>query len=197
MAVYRDCKYCGKPISIRQMPAEQWVAFDFGTDEVHHCGSSPTTIIVKSKIKKITANPMVATNSEQILSLLKKALHGHRCVHLIYYTASRKALTDRIVEPMSFEEGYWGGTILRAYCRWRQDIRCFALSNIRQAELLEESFLPRSVPPGPPTANHPGHVSTLPSSDTTSKPSDSKTSGCLWWLILVGIVFLWWFLSSR
>ncbi|BAD40286.1 conserved domain protein [Symbiobacterium thermophilum IAM 14863] len=37
MAIYRKCKYCGAPLSLREMPAGQWVAFDFGTDIVHQC----------------------------------------------------------------------------------------------------------------------------------------------------------------
>ncbi|AKX93423.1 hypothetical protein MOTHE_c06190 [Moorella thermoacetica] len=206
MAIYRKCKYCGRPISLREMPAGQWVAFDVGTDNVHHCGSRPTitppavsAVAATLDTGTVTASPVVATSSEQIRALLKKALQEHRCVHLNYYTASRKALTDRVVEPLALEPGDWGGTILRAYCRWRQDIRSFALSNIRRAELLEETFSPRSLPQSQPITIYRTSISGRASIQASSKtPSTaSESTGCIWWLIVVGVVLLWLLFGSR
>ena len=34
----RPCRECGQRISLRQMPAGQWVAFDVSTEEPHICG---------------------------------------------------------------------------------------------------------------------------------------------------------------
>lgn len=34
---FTTCKYCGVKIHMRQMPHDQWVAFD-GSEIVHHCG---------------------------------------------------------------------------------------------------------------------------------------------------------------
>ena len=44
MASIRPCNKCGERISIRQMPHQQWVAFDVGTDNPHKC--------LKKNIKK-------------------------------------------------------------------------------------------------------------------------------------------------
>lgn len=206
MAIYRKCKYCGQPISLREMPAGQWVAFDVGTDNVHHCDSRPaitppavSAVAATLDTRTVTASPVVTAGSEQIRMLLKKALHEHRCVHLIYYTASRKALTDRVVEPLALESGDWCGTVLRAYCRWRQDMRSFALSNIRRAKLLEETFSPRSLSRSQPIAVYrtsiSGRASTQASSKTPSTASES--TGCIWWLILVGMALLWLLFGSR
>lgn len=156
MALYRKCEYCGERISLRQMPGGQWVAFDVGTKKVHNCNSKPLkTPLVRSKVTKsakaaktesATDTSVAVKRTEQIHMLLKQAVTEHRCVRLIYYTASRGAITDRVVEPLALEAGEWGGTVLRAYCRWRLDLRTFALSNIKDAVLLEETFSPRSWP---------------------------------------------------
>lgn len=206
MAIYRECKYCGQPISIREMPAGQWVAFDVGTDNVHHCGSTPaitppavSTVAATLDTGTVTANPIFTTDLEQIRALLKKALQEHRCVHLIYYTASRKVVTDRVVEPLALKPGDWDGTILRAYCRWRREIRSFALSNILRAELLEERFPPRSLPRSQPSTVYrtsiPNQVSTHASSKTPSAASES--TGCIWGLIIAGMVLLGLLFGSR
>ena len=64
MASIRPCNKCGEGISIRQMPHQQWVAFDVGTDNPHKC--------LKKNIKKNkNIKPSVVTSisnkeSEQI-----------------------------------------------------------------------------------------------------------------------------------
>ena len=64
MASIRPCNKCGESISIRQMPHQQWVAFDVGTDNPHKC--------LKKNIKKNkNITPSVVTSisnkeSEQI-----------------------------------------------------------------------------------------------------------------------------------
>ena len=45
MASIRPCNKCGEKISIRQMPHQQWVAFNVGTDDPHKC--------LKKNLKKI------------------------------------------------------------------------------------------------------------------------------------------------
>jgi hypothetical protein len=37
---YRECKFCGRRIQMRQMPGGQWVAFE-GYDTVHDCKHPP------------------------------------------------------------------------------------------------------------------------------------------------------------
>lgn len=47
MSYTKPCKKCGQKISLRQMPAGQWVAFDVSTEETHNCGikNDPETSI--------------------------------------------------------------------------------------------------------------------------------------------------------
>lgn len=210
MAIYRKCKYCGQRISLRMMPAGHWVAFDWGTDNVHGCVQvstsrrrllstitfkpvrAPVGALVtsaKGNITVVAPSPMAATSRKRIRALVEKALREHRCLRLTYYTASRKAVTDRVVEPLALEPGDYGGTLLRAYCRWRQDFRSFAISNIRRAELLDERFTPRPLPSRPRTAYRtPIHGSNPAASQ--SKPVASDYVGCVLWLIIGGIVIL-------
>ena len=49
----RPCRECGQRISLRQMPAGQWVAFDVSTEEPHICGvENEPDVSVKLKEKK-------------------------------------------------------------------------------------------------------------------------------------------------
>ena len=49
MASIRPCNKCGERISIRQMPHEQWVAFDVATDNPHKCSKKK---VKQKKTKK-------------------------------------------------------------------------------------------------------------------------------------------------
>ena len=55
MSYTRPCNKCGERISLRQMPAGQWVAFDVLTEESHVCGvKNKPDVSVKLKKKKET-----------------------------------------------------------------------------------------------------------------------------------------------
>ena len=55
MSYTRPCNKCGERISLRQMPAGQWVAFDVLTEESHVCGvKNKPDVSVKLKGKKKT-----------------------------------------------------------------------------------------------------------------------------------------------
>ena len=55
MSYTRPCNKCGERISLRQMPAGQWVAFDVLTEESHVCGvKNKPDVSVKLKEKKKT-----------------------------------------------------------------------------------------------------------------------------------------------
>ena len=61
----RPCRECGQRISLRQMPAGQWVAFDVSTEEPHICViENEPDISVKIKGKK--------KNLQRTISYLKK-----------------------------------------------------------------------------------------------------------------------------
>lgn len=53
MASIRPCNKCGERISIRQMPHQQWVAFDVATDNPHKCSKKK---IIQKKEKKRNKN---------------------------------------------------------------------------------------------------------------------------------------------
>ena len=57
MASIRSCNKCGEKISIRQMPHQQWVAFNVGTDDPHKC------------LKKNLKNNQIKLNKTQKLKL--------------------------------------------------------------------------------------------------------------------------------
>ena len=53
MSYTKPCNKCGERISMRQMPAGQWLAFDVSTEEVHECGiKNEPDIAVKLKGRK-------------------------------------------------------------------------------------------------------------------------------------------------
>lgn len=219
VAIYRKCKYCGQPISLRLMPAGHWVAFDLGTDNVHGCvkgavsmGRFPNVVNVrpvrtpagayllpfKRPAAKTDPDTLAATGPQSVRALLEKAQRELRCVKLIYYTASRHAVTERVVEPLALEP-YRRGTLLHAYCRWRQDFRRFALTNIRRAELMDETFVPRPLPASRATPQYRASMwqgSSSPPASRSARPA-SESQGCIWWLILGGIALMWVLLKGR
>ena len=54
MSYTKPCNKCGQRISIRQMPAGQWVAFDVSTEETHVCGvqNEPSEAVKLKKNKR-------------------------------------------------------------------------------------------------------------------------------------------------
>ncbi|WP_148235726.1 helix-turn-helix transcriptional regulator [Thermaerobacter marianensis] len=77
------------------------------------------------------------------LARLREAIDGCRVVRLRYYTASRDEETERLIEPyhLRYYEGAW---YVAGYCRWRRDVRTFAVDRIREIEVLPETFPPPS-----------------------------------------------------
>ncbi len=77
------------------------------------------------------------------LDLLKAAIREHRLVSFTYYY--RKGEGRRLAEPyrIVFQ---WSSWYLLAYCREREDFRLFKLNRLWEAECLEETFSPRTVP---------------------------------------------------
>jgi predicted DNA-binding transcriptional regulator YafY len=180
MALRRVCKYCGASISIRQMPAGQWVAFDVGTDEVHECfrrgepGRRPGVPVQppKDPVRPATtarpAHPAAvpggqaaatagspATTPKAIRRLLEQAIPRRRCLRLLYLTKTHE-LTDRVVEPLMTKSRQDGHLVLRAYCRTRQDVLNFRVSRIKRAELLDDVY------ERPSTGTHEGPSRALP-----------------------------------
>ena len=63
MAYVRPCKKCGQRISLREMKAKQWVAFDASTEIPHRCGYKNTA---DPNIKKLAKEKFKEKDSEGI-----------------------------------------------------------------------------------------------------------------------------------
>ena len=63
MAYIRPCNKCGQRISMREMRAGQWVAFDASTETPHRCGKKTKA---DPKIKKLAKEKIKEKDSEGI-----------------------------------------------------------------------------------------------------------------------------------
>jgi predicted DNA-binding transcriptional regulator YafY len=72
---------------------------------------------------------------------LAAATVGREQLRLTYWTASRDAVTRRVVDPyhLANVDGDW---YLIAYCHLREDVRMFSPARIRKLELTGETFTP-------------------------------------------------------
>jgi proteasome accessory factor C len=79
-----------------------------------------------------------------VLDTLRAALRERRQVELEYYTYGRDELTERIVDParVTTDQGQW---YLAAYCHQAEGDRLFRIDRIRNATLLDSTYLPPSV----------------------------------------------------
>jgi proteasome accessory factor C len=84
----------------------------------------------------------------EVRDAVRRALDGGRALRIRYYTASRDAITDRIVDPIRLLviEGH---SYLEAWCRSAAGVRLFRLDRIDAIALLDEAS---TVPAGPAAA---------------------------------------------
>jgi len=88
--------------------------------------------------------PMVvglATREEAATATVREALDRRRALRLRYYTASRDAISDRIVDPMRLLL-LEGRSYLEAWCRLAEAVRLFRLDRIEEATLLDHASRP-------------------------------------------------------
>ncbi|HUR51511.1 MAG TPA: WYL domain-containing protein [Mycobacteriales bacterium] len=83
--------------------------------------------------------------------VVRQALEGGRALRLTYWTASRDATSERVVDPVRLLT-VSGRTYLEAWCRLREDLRTFHLGRVQQVEVLDEP----STPPVGLTVRDPG-----------------------------------------
>jgi predicted DNA-binding transcriptional regulator YafY len=75
----------------------------------------------------------------ELFAAMNKAIRERRRVGITYYSASRDALGDRVVDPYHLHNirGDW---YLIAYCHGRKDVRDFLMSRIREWDILKDKF---------------------------------------------------------
>ena len=73
------------------------------------------------------------------IETLNEAVINKKVVEIVYYTMSRKKVTQRKVAP--YKLWFYDGTFyLIGHCRSRKDIRIFAVDRIKMLNLTEERF---------------------------------------------------------
>jgi proteasome accessory factor C len=84
--------------------------------------------------------------SQGVLDTLRSALQQRRQVEIEYYAYGRDELTERIIDPsrITTDQGQW---YLAAYCHSAQGDRLFRIDRIRQATLLDTTYLPPASNP--------------------------------------------------
>jgi len=76
---------------------------------------------------------------KDVIETLNQAVIQKRAVELVYYTMSRKKISQRIVEP--YRLWFYNGTFyLIGYCRWKKEIRIFAVDRIKMLSPTDERF---------------------------------------------------------
>ncbi|WP_278312636.1 helix-turn-helix transcriptional regulator [Lolliginicoccus levis] len=76
------------------------------------------------------------------LAVVRDAVRRKRALSIVYYSASRDVVSERVADPMGMllvdDQAY-----LQAWCRMAEDVRLFRLDRIESARLLDE---PARVP---------------------------------------------------
>jgi proteasome accessory factor C len=72
---------------------------------------------------------------------VRQALEAGRALRLRYWTASRDATTERVVDPVRLMT-VAGRTYLEGWCRLREDVRTFHLGRVQEIEVLDEPSAP-------------------------------------------------------
>jgi predicted DNA-binding transcriptional regulator YafY len=76
---------------------------------------------------------------DSLESLFQKIVINRKVIEIVYFTMSRKKMTRREVDPYRL----WyvdGGFYLIGYCRWKKEIRIFAIDRIKKLHLSDETF---------------------------------------------------------
>lgn len=86
-------------------------------------------------------------NQRTLFTMVKEGILARRVLKFSY-CGRDGAMTERQAEPLQlqFKGKSW---YLLSWCRTREDFRLFKLNRMRRAELLEERFPARELPPAP------------------------------------------------
>ncbi len=106
-------------------------------------GSDPDGPLASAlaKLADALGNPNIAVSIDEPphLAIAREAVEERRELQITYWTASRDAQTNRVVQPNAvfFAEGAW---YLDAWCRRADDDRLFRVDRIRAAQLTPTKF---------------------------------------------------------
>lgn len=155
MSYTRPCSKCGERISLRQMPAGQWVAFDVSTEESHVCGvKNKPDISVKLKGKKKPKQvndsidlgyednnekeeSKIYDNSSGIHYCIDKAIKEKKRIFIDYYSEYNDESTSREISPIK-KYKYKSNNYLQAYCHKRKAERNFLTKSIESATEIDK-----------------------------------------------------------
>ena len=165
----RPCRECGQRISLRQMPAGQWVAFDVSTEEPHICGiqnKPDVSVKIKGKKKKKfeeddsidlgydTSNLQVEEDEDfEDISEENKAYDTtsgiHKCIDksikekkrilIDYYSEHNEENTQREISPIK-KFRFKNRSYLQAYCHKRKGERNFLTRRIETASEVDKKI---------------------------------------------------------
>lgn len=84
------------------------------------------------------------TPCRAVIDHLEDAVRRRIAVKLRYHKPGTGEITERVVEPGElYADAAVEGLFLIGYCRWRRDVRTFAIQRIVSAEQTGERFTPR------------------------------------------------------
>ena len=167
MAYIRPCNKCGQRISMREMRAGQWVAFDASTEQPHKCGkknkADPKITKLakeKSKIKKNDSEGIdlgyddvsQGSNIEESFSTnstinkrIDEAIKNKNRVFIDYNSEFNQEITSREISPIK-KFKYKNRNYIQAYCHLRKDQRSFLIRSIQNLVPLDKSrFKPKNL----------------------------------------------------
>ena len=163
----RPCRECGQRISLRQMPAGQWVAFDVSTEEPHICGienEPDVSFKIKGKKKKnfeeddsidlgYDSSDYEAEEDDDLEEILEEkktydtTFGIHKCIDksikekkriiIDYYSEHNEENTQREISPIK-KFKYKNRTYLQAYCHKRKAERNFLTKRIETASEVDK-----------------------------------------------------------
>jgi proteasome accessory factor C len=99
---------------------------------------------------------------EAVLAAVREGLSRKRALAMTYWSASRDASTDRVVDPIRLVT-VQGRSYLEAWCREALDVRTFHLGRVQQIAVRDE---PAAPPEGLPTRDVSGGLFEPASDDT-------------------------------
>ncbi|QDQ97376.1 helix-turn-helix transcriptional regulator [Tomitella fengzijianii] len=90
------------------------------------------------------SEPAADTSDPAAADAVRDAVNRGRALRMQYYSATRDARTERVVDPVRIQL-VAGNSYLQAWCRLAEGERMFRLDRIDSAEVLEEASDPHSA----------------------------------------------------